>query len=155
MIKHITLDEAKKAYYPRPATMSVKYTDAYTLTPDKDDLYREYVTYWVKKQRFDAQLSLNEGYIYILHNSGAPGVVKIGYTDRTPQERVKEINSATGVVVPWYIVNAFPCRSPKQIETLVHNQLNEYRINKELFNINASTAEEVIVDIIKENNAGL
>lgn len=155
MIKYITLEEAKNEYYPKPATMSVRYADAYTLTPNEDNPHSELVHYWVKRQRFDAQLSLNEGYIYILHNSGAPGVVKIGYTDRTPQERVKELNSTTGVVIPWYVVNAFPCKSPRQIEALVHNQLNEYRVNKEFFNINASMAEEVIVGIIEENNAGL
>lgn len=159
MIK-ISLDEAKQEYYPKPAGMSVKYTDAFTLTPLEGDQYKDYTTaefvnYWIKRQRFEAQLSFNEGYIYILENKGQPGILKIGYTDRTPQARVKEINSGTGVITPWFIANAFPCKSPAQIESIIHDQLNQYRINKEGFGITIPTAEQVIIQIIDENNASI
>ena len=155
MIKHITLEEAKENYYPRQSGMSVKYTDAYTLTPDPDNTHQEYVHYWVSRQRFNAQLSFNEGYIYILESKGQPGILKIGYTDRTPQERVREINRGTGVIVPWYIVNAFPCKAPDSIEVLVHQALHPYHLNKEGFNMLVSKAEEVIERVIRENNAGI
>jgi len=155
MVKHITLEEAKEEYYPKPVNMSVMYVDAYTLTPDPNTPLADYVHYWIKRQRFEAQLSYNEGYIYVLANAGSPGILKIGYTDRTPQSRVKEINSATGVITPWYIVNAFACKSPKHIETIVHDQLNNYRINKEGFNVMVSHAEHIITKIINENNASI
>jgi hypothetical protein len=159
MIK-ITLEEAKQEYYPRPAGMSVKYTDAFTLTPLDSPQYNNYTTadfvnYWIKRQRFEAQLSFNEGYIYVLENKGQPGILKIGYTDRTPQARVKEINSGTGVITPWFIINAFPCKAPAQIESIIHSQINQYRVNKEGFAIQPSTAEETINRIISENNAAL
>ena len=46
------------------------------------------------------------GYVYILTNEAMPNLVKIGYTDRTPEERAAELykdqNSAvTGVRVPF------------------------------------------------------
>jgi len=156
----ITIDEAKQDYYPRPNGMSVKYVDAFTLTPLKDEQYKncttaEFVNYWIKRQRFEAQLSFNEGYIYILENRGQPGILKIGYTDRTPQARVREINSGTGVITPWFIVNAFQCKSPAQIESIIHSQLNQYRINKEGFGITISAAEQTIVQIINENRANI
>ena len=159
MIK-ISLEEAKENYYPRPAGMSVKYTDAFTLTPLDGPQYEnhttaEFVNYWIKRQRFEAQLSFNEGYIYVLENKGQPGILKIGYTDRTPQARVKEINSGTGVITPWFIVNAFPCKAPAQIESIIHSQLNQYRVNKEGFAVTISTAEQIIAHIIAENNAAI
>jgi len=159
MIK-ISLEEAQSEYYPKPTGMSIRYIDAFTLTPLTGSEYSkctsaDYVNYWVKRQRFDAQLSFNEGYIYILENKGQPGILKIGYTDRTPQQRVKEINSGTGVIIPWYIVNAFPCKAPLQIESLIHLQLNQYRIAKEGFGITVSRAEDIISSIIKENNASI
>lgn len=156
----ISLEEAQVNYYPKPEGMSVKYTDAFTLTPLTGSQYSnydsaDYVNYWIKRQRFEAQLSFNEGYIYILENKGQPGILKIGYTDRTPQSRVKEINGGTGVITPWYIVNAFPCKAPSQIESLVHLQLNQYRVAKEGFAVTVTMAEDVVSNIIKENNAGL
>ncbi len=159
MIK-ISLEEAKENYYPRPAGMSVKYTDAFTLTPLDGPQYENYTTaefinYWIKRQRFEAQLSFNEGYIYVLENKGQPGILKIGYTDRTPQARVKEINSGTGVITPWFIVNAFPCKAPAQIESIIHSQLNRYRVNKEGFAVTVSTTDDIITRIIAENNAAI
>lgn len=159
MIK-ITLEEAKQDYYPKPNNMSVKYVDAFTLTPLTDNKYNsydtaEFINYWIKRQRFEAQLSFNEGYIYVLENKGQPGILKIGYTDRTPQARVKEINSGTGVITPWFIINAFACKAPTQIESLVHAQLDRYRVNKEGFAVKASHAEEIIASIIAENNAAI
>jgi hypothetical protein len=156
----ISLEEAQQNYYPKPAGMSVRYTDAFTLTPLTGSHYdgydsADYVNYWIKRQRFDAQLSFNEGYIYILENKGQPGILKIGYTDRTPQQRVKEINGGTGVITPWYIVNAFPCKAPSHIESIVHAQLNSYHVNKEGFAIKVSYAEELIIQIIQENNASV
>jgi hypothetical protein len=155
MIKYITIDEAKDYYYPKPAGMSVKFTDAYTLTPDNDNPEHEYVHYWVERKRFDASLSFNEGYIYILESKGQPGILKVGYTDRTPQARVSEINNGTGVIVPWYIANAFACKSPEYIETLVHQALGTYHVNKEGFNVTVSEAERIIAKVIDENNAGI
>jgi len=155
MIKHITLEEAKENYYPKPAGMSVRYTDAYTLTPDNNESNSEHVHYWVKQQRFDARLSFNQGYIYILENKGQAGILKIGYTDRTPQQRLQEINGGTGVIIPWYIVNSFACKSPEHIETLVHQALSQYHVNKEGFNISIREAERIIDKIIADSNAAV
>ena len=49
----ISLEEAQQDYYPKPEGMSVKYTDAYTLTPLTGSQYdrydsADYVNYWIK-----------------------------------------------------------------------------------------------------------
>ena len=124
-------------------------------TPDPNDPEFEIVHYWIKRHSFDAQLSFNEGYIYVLENKGQPGILKIGYTDRTPQSRLKEINGGTGVITPWIIINTFACKAPSHIEGLVHTQLWEYHVNKEGFAVTPKMAEDVIARIISENNAGI
>ena len=153
--KRITLEEAKLDYYPKPDGVSCEYADGYTLTQDPDDEFNDYVNYWIKNNKFNAALSFNEGYIYILGNKSLPGLLKIGYTDRTPQERVKEINGATGVITPWYVENAFACRAPLQIESLIHKKLKPFHVNKEGFAVTLSHAEEIITGVISDNNANL
>ena len=155
IMKLITMEEAKREYYPKNEGESVVYANAYTLTPDPNDPEFEIVHYWIKRHSFDAQLSFNEGYIYVLENKGQPGILKIGYTDRTPQSRLKEINGGTGVITPWIIINTFACKAPSHIEGLVHTQLWEYHVNKEGFAVTPKMAEDVIARIISENNAGI
>ena len=155
IMKRITMEEAKREYYPKNEGESVVYANAYTLTPDPNDPEFEIVHYWIKRHSFDAQLSFNEGYIYVLENKGQPGILKIGYTDRTPQQRVAEINKGAGIITPWYISNAFPCKSPNYIESLVHKHFEQYNINKEGFAVTIAMAEKVISDIISENKAGI
>ena len=155
IMKRITMEEAKREYYPKNEGESVVYANAYTLTPDPNDPEFEIVHYWIKRHSFDAQLSFNEGYIYVLENKGQPGILKIGYTDLTPQSRLKEINGGTGVITPWIIINTFACKAPSHIEGLVHTQLWEYHVNKEGFAVTPKMAEDVIARIISENNAGI
>jgi hypothetical protein len=155
MMKLITMEEAKREYYPKNEGESVVYANAYTLTPDPHDPEFELVHYWIKRHSFDVQLSFNEGYIYVLENKGQPGILKIGYTDRTPQSRLKEINGGTGVITPWYIINSFACKAPSHIEGMVHTQLWDYHVNKEGFAVTPKMAEDVIIRIIGENNAGI
>ena len=155
--KCITLEEANTNFFPKPFGYPVNSSTYYTLTPDLTDPTLDHVHYWIKNQTVDLSLSLGEGHLYILANKSIPGILKIGYTDRTPQERVKEINSATGVITNWYIANSFACRSPKVIESLVHTQLKDCRItsNKEGFAVNLTEAERIIANIIVENNAAI
>ena len=154
-IKQITLEEANKEYYKLPDDMPVVCANAFSLTPDEDGF--DQVEYWVRYNNFDAKLALGEGWVYILANKALPGILKIGYTDRAPSDRVREINGATGVIVPWHLVSAFQCKSPSIIERLVHNNLDDLRINKnkEGFAVSLNQAEEVITRIIQENQTGL
>ena len=153
--KRISIEEAQEHYYPKPDGVPCNIANAYTLTPVAEQEGWEEINYWIKKISYNAKLSIGEGYIYILENKSQPGICKIGYTDRAPQDRVREINGATGVIVPWYISNAFPCKSPASIESLVHSALSDYWLNKEGFAITLPLAESVILNIIAENNAGI
>ena len=88
-------------------------------------------------------------WIYVLVNNSSPGMVKIGMTTNTVEERAKEINSATGVPTPWVPVYRFKCYGSRYLEKLTHEYLSQYRVaeNREMFNIDAVTAQNVIEEL--------
>jgi hypothetical protein len=46
---------------------------------------------------------MEQGWIYVLVNSSLPGLVKVGRTSRSTQERVAELSAATGVPTPFVL----------------------------------------------------
>lgn len=46
----------------------------------------------------------SKGYVYVLTNPAQQGLVKIGKTTKAPEERVKELSSATGVATPFTLI---------------------------------------------------
>lgn len=109
--------------------------------------------YFMKAGEVFGQLGAEEGYVYILISDQQEGLCKIGYTERTPEERLEEINRATGVILPWKLYDAFPCRSPKIVEQLVHKALAEVRIDqkKEGFAVYPKVAQEIISKVINSS----
>jgi hypothetical protein len=85
-------------------------------------------------------------WVYVLVNQSMPGMVKIGMTTSTVEERAKQINAATGVPTPWIPVYKFRCYGSRYLEQEVHKYLNQNRINdhREMFDIDAITAQKVI-----------
>lgn len=85
-------------------------------------------------------------WVYILVNKSIPGMVKIGLTTTSVQQRVKEINRATGVPTPWVAVYQFKCYGSRYLEKEVHEYLSAYRVasNREMFSVTSTQAQEVI-----------
>ena len=85
-------------------------------------------------------------WIYVLVNVSMHGMVKVGMTTNTVEERAKEINSATGVPTPWIPVFKFKCYGSRYLEKEVHDYLHQYRVanNREMFSTDAMTAQKVI-----------
>jgi len=85
-------------------------------------------------------------WIYVLVNSSMPGMVKIGLTTTSVPQRVKEINSATGVPTAWAAVWQFKCFGSRYLEREVHEYLAAHRVanNKEMFYVTSTQAQEVI-----------
>jgi len=79
---------------------------------------------------------MTEGYVYCLSNISIPGLVKVGMTERTPEERVLELFT-TGVATPFKVEFAKKVINPKQKECDVHVILKKYRVNpkREFFRI--------------------
>ena len=85
-------------------------------------------------------------YVYVLVNKSVPGMVKIGMTTTTPDERAHQISSATGVPTPWIPVFSFKCYRSDLLEEEVHEYFAAYRVNdgREMFSVDSYTAQKVI-----------
>jgi hypothetical protein len=68
---------------------------------------------------------MTEGYVYCFSNPSMPGLLKVGITERTPEERAKEL-STTGVPTPFVIEFAKRVKSPAQKEATLHALLEKY-----------------------------
>jgi hypothetical protein len=94
-----------------------------------------------------------EGYIYCLSNESMPGLLKIGMTRRTPENRVKELHT-TGVPSIFKIEYSRKVNKPKEIERMIHKELKHFRVkdNREFFKISTSDAISLFNRVIPESN---
>jgi len=91
-----------------------------------------------------------KGFIYILSTRAQPCILKIGVTQRTVEARVKEINSATGVIVPFGIRAVWKVDDAASVEREIHALFEPYRIreDREFFEIEFSQASRLINDLL-------
>lgn len=92
-----------------------------------------------------------EGYIYILSRREDPDILKIGMTTRDVEVRLKEINSATGVLYPYSVRIIIKVEKPKEAENCIFEELDDFRIRKdrEFFNIEFKVAINMINKCLK------
>lgn len=90
------------------------------------------------------------GHLYILSNRAMPNLLKVGYTTRTLEERIREL-STTGV--PGIFVAEFYCEvdNAPVLEKAVHSRLSSHRYGKEFFRCNVELAVRVSKEILLEN----
>lgn len=90
------------------------------------------------------------GYVYILSTRTSPQLLKIGYTERAVEQRLKEINSATGVAEPYGVRAVWTVQNAPEVEKAVHEALARYRIraDREFFELPYGAAFQAIRDII-------
>lgn len=79
------------------------------------------------------------GWVYVMTNQGMPGLVKVGYTDRDPKLRAKEL-SHTGVAFDFKVDYEALVNNASQVERDAHRQLSAYHANKEFFSCDVNTA---------------
>lgn len=117
----------------------------------KTDLER-YLDNYLSGNRDSDEKQGTFGYIYILSTREHPEFLKIGMTQRSVEARVKEINSATGVVVPFGIRAVWKALNAPEAEKEIHQVLSEYRIrnDREFFEIEFNKASKIINDHLGE-----
>jgi hypothetical protein len=83
-----------------------------------------------------------QGYVYGLTNPAMPGLIKIGLSTRPVEVRVKELNSGSGVAMPFEIAFYFYSHNPKEEELLLHQALSSHRENldREFFKLTSIVA---------------
>lgn len=96
------------------------------------------------------QEEADAGWIYILSTREMPDLLKIGMTTRTVQDRVREINGATGVAIPFGVRRCWRVGDPRRSEKLLHEVLYESRLraDREFFRIRFFDAEKSIQEAI-------
>jgi hypothetical protein len=86
-----------------------------------------------------------QGWVYVLVNSSLPGLVKVGLTTRSPDERAEELSSATGVPTPFVIAFSQFFSDCRAAEAFVHEALSQRGVrtaaNREFF---SGSVQEVI-----------
>jgi hypothetical protein len=91
------------------------------------------------------------GWLYILSTREFKDLLKIGMTMRSVEERVREINTATGVAIPFGVRRCWRVIDPSRAERLVHNALADYRIRKdrEFFRLDFRIATPIISTLLR------
>ena len=67
--------------------------------------------------------------VYILTNPVMPNLVKIGCTDRSIEDRLRELSSASGVPVAFECFLAVEVANYEQVERALHQAFGDRRIN--------------------------
>jgi len=89
------------------------------------------------------------GFLYVLTNPRMPGLLKIGCTTRSVEERVEELNAATGVPVPFVVEAVFPSMAPMEDEARVHEWLKKARlVGREFFETDLRDAVAAIQSVV-------
>ena len=154
-MERITVKEAQE-FIPLKENYSDKSLDSaayYTLSPSPMGNGWENVTYYTARKR-SIYNKYGEGdqWVYVLENKQMPGLLKIGYTKLTPDERAKQISNATGVPLPYKVAWAYRCFNGELLESEVHHALKKYRVNnqREFFQIGLDEVKETI-ELIGKN----
>ena len=143
----ITIDESLQ-YFPSKGIDNASY---YTFSPSSRGKGWEDVTYFTsrKKLSYTNRDGDHDSWVYVLSNPAQPGILKIGYTSNTPEERARQLSNATGVALPYEVEFAYSCWNGLELEKDIHERLNEYRLTKqrEFFQIDLEEAKEIISEV--------
>ena len=89
--------------------------------------------------------SSGPGWVYVLTNPSLPGVCKIGRTRRAPAVRVREVNRAYGVALPFEVASKHFTPDAAAVEWMAHRALTRDRFpTSELFRVDPARAADAI-----------
>lgn len=91
-------------------------------------------------------------FVYIFTNKSFK-YVKIGYTNRSPYIRARELSNSTGVPTPFKVYYYRKVKNGKLTESILHEKLKNYRVNKkrEFFDISPQKAKKILDSIHGKN----
>jgi hypothetical protein len=94
------------------------------------------------------------GWIYVLSTRHFREFLKVGMTTRNIEERVREINRATGIPIPYGVRRCWRVSDPIKAEKLAHTTLAEFRVrnDREFFNAPFEIAAKMLDTAIREHS---
>ena len=148
-MQKITIEQSNQ-FFPSKGVENASY---FTLIPSSRGDQWEDVKYFTsrKKLSYTNRDGDHDSWVYVLSNPSQPGILKIGYTSNTPEERARQLSNATGVALPYEVEFAYSCWNGLELEKDIHERLNEYRLTKqrEFFQIDLEEAKEIIEEVGK------
>jgi hypothetical protein len=77
------------------------------------------------------------GFVYVVYNESMPELYKIGYTNRSPLERCRELSDKTSVPTQFKIYCYGEIENPSDFERKMHEAAERFRVNssREFFKI--------------------
>lgn len=99
---------------------------------------------------------MSRGYVYVLSNPSMPGLVKIGRTTRSVEQRANELWQ-TGVPTPFFIEYSQLFPNCIDAEAILHSEFEDYRRNdcREFFEVSPDTVISSIECMIRARMAML
>lgn len=88
------------------------------------------------------------GWVYIISNKAMPGILKIGYTERTPYIRAYELYN-TGCPYPYKVDYSIYVNKPYEVEQKTHELQHSTNVGKEWFSCSQEQAIEAISNAIE------
>jgi hypothetical protein len=84
--------------------------------------------------------------VYVLTNEAMAGLVKIGFTTTSVEQRIKELDT-TGVPLPFQCFYAAEIADCKRVEKLIHTIFSDKRVreNREFFRADANQVKAAIL----------
>jgi len=102
---------------------------------------------------WDHMLSHEKSFIYIMSSEANKDLLKIGKTERTPEERAKELSGSTSTPFPFRVEHYYciPRELLNQTELNIHQQLKKVgkHASKEFFRLSIEEAKAHIEDVLK------
>ena len=90
------------------------------------------------------------GWIYIISNKSMPGLVKVGYSGKDPEDRASELDN-TGAPHPYVVEYDVLIEGELfQVEQHIHQNLSSYSEGKEWFRCTPEQAVIAIRQVVKE-----
>lgn len=157
-MERITQQQSKN-FVPLKDDFSNSEPQFFSLTPSKDEDYPfsegwEDVTYFTgrKVDLYSNREGDGDSWVYVLSNESIPGLLKIGSTQKSPEERAKQISRGTGIPTEFNVEFAFKCFNAERLEREIHRYFKAMRISKdrEFFQVPLSEAKKAIENIGKK-----
>lgn len=100
-----------------------------------------------------SELFPDGGFVYVLSNPSLPGLIKVGCTERSVEDRVRELSNHSGVAAPFIEEWSCAVAAPHDAERRAHEALGDFRyaLNREFFQIEPGRA----VDVVSRSLSGL
>ncbi len=95
------------------------------------------------------------GYVYLMRNAAHQlDIFKVGRTMRSAAERAKDLSSTSGAADKFLVANEWWVRDCVLAEALVHERLNQYRVNpgREFFKVDFRTAMSIVDEVVQQVN---